>query len=98
MEACSRFLSTLLVIFLGASIAAAQMRRGGVQPSSARARAAALQNESFGGPFNAVCMAETAFGSNVMANCDSTVLPHNETAIVVDPNDANHLAAGSNDT
>jgi Neuraminidase (sialidase) len=98
METRSRFLSTLLVIFLWASIAAAQTRRGGVQPSSARDQAAALQNENVGGPFNSVCTAGTTFGSNVMANCDSTVLPHNETAIIVDPNDPKHLAAGSNDT
>ncbi len=94
----SRFLSALLVIFLWAFIAAAQTRRGGVQPSSARDQAAALQNENVGGPFNSVCTAGTTFGSNVMANCDSFVLPHNETAITVDPNDPNHLAAGSNDT
>jgi hypothetical protein len=74
------------------------MWRGGVQLSSARDRAAALQSESVGGPFNAVCTAATLFGSNVMANCDSVLLPHNETAIVADPNDANHLGAGSNDT
>ena len=98
METRWRFLSTLLVTFLWASIAAAQTRRGGVQPSSARDQAAALQNESVGGPFTSLCTAETTFGSNVMANCDSIVLPHNETAIVVDPNDPNHLAAGSNDT
>jgi len=33
-----------------------------------------------------------------MANCDSTVLPHNETAVAVDPNNPAHLLAGSNDT
>lgn len=98
METRSRFLSTLLVIFLATSIAATQTRRGAVQPSSARDRAAAMQNEDFGGPFNSICTAQMKFGSNVMANCDSTLLPHNETAIIVDPNDASHLAAGSNDT
>jgi hypothetical protein len=98
METSSRFLSPLLVIFLATSIAAAQTRRGGIQPSSARDQAAALQNESVGGPFNSVCTAGTTFGANVMANCDSTLLPHNETAIIVDPNNASHLAAGSNDT
>jgi hypothetical protein len=98
MEICSRFLSALLVIFLTTSIAAAQTRRGGVQPSSARDQAAALRNESVGGPFNSVCTAGTTFGANVMANCDSTLLPHNETAIIVDPNNASHVAAGSNDT
>jgi hypothetical protein len=71
---------------------------GPTQLSSARDRAAALQSESRGGPFNSVCTSSTAFGSNVMANCDSVILPHNETAIVVDPNDARHLVAGSNDT
>src|SRR5215472_7615689 len=98
MEARSRFLSTLLVIFLATSIAATQTRRGGVQPSSARDQTAALQNEDVSGPFNSMCTAQMTFGSNVMANCDSTLLPHNETAIIVDPNDASHLAAGSNDT
>src|SRR5215471_120641 len=98
METYLRFLSPFLVIVLATSIAAAQTRRGGIQPSSARDQAAALQNESVGGPFNSVCTAGTTFGANIMANCDSTLLPHNETAIIVDPNDPNHLAAGSNDT
>ncbi len=66
--------------------------------SSARDRAAALQNESVGGPFHGICTSATTFGSNVMANCDSTVLPHNETAVAVDPNNPAHLLAGSNDT
>lgn len=66
--------------------------------SSARDQAAALQNESVGGPFQSICSSSTAFGSNVMANCDSTVLPHNETAITVDPSNPAHLLAGSNDT
>ena len=66
--------------------------------SSARDQAAALQDESAGGPFQSICSSSTAFGSNVMANCDSTVLPHNETAVVVDPRDPSHLLAGSNDT
>ncbi len=66
--------------------------------SSAREMAAALQNESGGGPFTSLCTSSTAFGSNLMANCDSTVLPHNETAVIVDPNDPNHVVAGSNDT
>jgi hypothetical protein len=69
-----------------------------VQLLSARDRAAALQNESVGGPFNSLCTAGITFGSNVMANCDSVVLPHNETAIIVDPTDPKHLAARSNDT
>ncbi len=48
-------------------------------------------------PFTAVCTSTTAFGSNVMANCDSTELAHIETAIAVDPDDPNHLVGGSND-
>lgn len=68
-----------------------------VHLSSARDQATALQNESVGGPFTAVCTSSTGFGSNVMANCDSTVLPHNETAIAADPNNASHLVGGSND-
>jgi hypothetical protein len=94
----SRWILALVVVLGWTCAAGAQTRRGGVQLSSARDRAAALQNESVGGPFTSLCTAETTFGSNVMANCDSIVLPHNETAIVVDPNDPNHLAAGSNDT
>jgi len=66
--------------------------------SSARDRAAALQSESVGGPFQSICSSSTPFGSNFMANCDSTVLPHNETAVIVDPRDPSHLLAGSNDT
>lgn len=66
--------------------------------SSARDRAAALQTELVGGPFQGICSSSTAFGSNAMANCDSTVLPHNETAVAVDPNNPAHLLAGSNDT
>jgi hypothetical protein len=73
-------------------------RAGGAQLSSARMEAAALQNESVGGPFTSLCTSSTTFGSNVMANCDSTLLPHNETAIVVDPASSSHLVAGSNDT
>jgi hypothetical protein len=75
-----------------------QPRRAGAQLSSARDQAEALQNESIGGPFTSVCTASVASGSNVMTNCDSTLLPHNETAIAVDPNDAAHLVGGSNDT
>src|SRR6266487_4759205 len=78
--------------------AGASGRAGGARLSSARDEAAALQNDSVGGPFTSLCTSSTAFGSNVMANCDSTVLPHNETAIVADPTDAAHLVAGSNDT
>jgi len=66
--------------------------------SGARDQAAALQSEVVGGPFQGICTSSTAFGSNAMANCDSTVLPHNETAVAVDPNNPAHLLAGSNDT
>src|SRR5712691_5992535 len=73
-------------------------RAVGVHLSSARDQAAALQNESVGGPFTSVCTSSTAFGSNVMTNCDSTALPHNETAIAADPLNATHLVGGSNDS
>jgi len=66
--------------------------------SSGRDRAAALQSESVGGPFHSTCISSASFGSNVMENCDSVVLPHNETAVIADPNDPSHLLAGSNDT
>jgi hypothetical protein len=71
---------------------------GGARLSSARDQAAALQNESVGGPFTSLCTSNTTFGSNVQANCDSTVLPHNETAIAVDPANPAHLVGGTNDT
>jgi hypothetical protein len=77
---------------------AANGRVGGAHLSSARDQAAALQNESVGGPFTSLCTSATTVGSNVLANCDSTLLPHNETAIVADPANAAHLVAGSNDT
>jgi hypothetical protein len=66
--------------------------------SSGRDRAAALQAESVGGTFHSTCISSVSFGSNVMENCDSVVLPHNETAVIADPNDPLHLLAGSNDT
>jgi hypothetical protein len=34
---------------------------------------------------------------NVRINCDSTIFPHNEVSIAVDPKDPNHIVAGSND-
>ncbi len=71
---------------------------GGMSLGSARDLAAAVQNETMGGPFNSVCTSQVAFGSNVMANCDNVLLPHNETAVAVDPLDPNHLVGGSNDT
>ncbi len=66
--------------------------------SSGRDQAAALQSESAGGTFHSTCISSASFGSNVMENCDSVVLPHNETAVISDPNDPSHLLAGSNDT
>src|SRR5262249_60331580 len=66
--------------------------------SIVRDRAAALQSESVGGPIHSTCISSASFGTNVMENCDSVVLPHNETAIIADPNDPSHLLAGSNDT
>src|SRR5258708_21941120 len=53
--------------------------------SSGRDRAAALQGESVGGTFHSTCISSASFGSNVMENCDSVVLPHNETAVIADP-------------
>jgi hypothetical protein len=48
-------------------------------------------------PFTGVCTTATPFpfGSNVMTNCDNTLLPHVETSIAVDPNDPQHLVGGS---
>jgi hypothetical protein len=96
------------ILFLAATVFAAALltlpasaargRGGGPQLSSARDEAAALQNESVGGPFTSLCTSSTTFGSNVQANCDSTVLPHNETAIAADPANPAHLVGGSNDT
>jgi len=77
---------------------AAAAQQGNIQLSSARDRAAALQSEAVGGPFNSVCTSTATFGTNAMANCDSIVLPHNETAIAVDPSDPRHLVGGSNST
>jgi hypothetical protein len=90
--------AAVVMVLLPFPAAGAGGRAGGARLSSARDEGAALQNESVGGPFTSLCMSSTTFGSNVMANCDSTVLPHNETAIVADPTDAAHLVAGSNDT
>ncbi len=36
-------------------------------------------------------------GGNIRINCDSTIFPHNEMSIAVNPTDPNHLVAGSND-
>jgi hypothetical protein len=36
-------------------------------------------------------------GGNIRINCDSTIFPHNEMSIAVDPKDPNHVVAGSND-
>ncbi len=91
------FAAALALLSLTASPARAA-RAQGPQLSSARDQAAALQNESVGGPFTAVCDSSTSFGSNTMANCDSTVLPHNETSIAADPANPAHLVGSSNDT
>jgi hypothetical protein len=88
----------LSAVFLLQNATAASGGARGPQLSSARDEAAALQNESVGGPFTSVCTSAVSFGTNVMANCDSTVLPHNETAIAADPADARHLVGGVNDT
>jgi hypothetical protein len=90
--------TTLLLLVLSSWRPGAQQGAGGVHLSSARDRAAALLNEASGGPFSSVCTSSAQFGSNVVANCDSTLLPHNETAIIANPNDPNHLVAESNDT
>src|SRR6266705_243383 len=36
-------------------------------------------------------------GGNIRINCDAINLPHNEVTIAVDPANANHIVAGSND-
>jgi hypothetical protein len=36
-------------------------------------------------------------GGNIRMNCDTINTPHNETTIAVDPDDPNHMVAGSND-
>ena len=88
----------LSAVFLLQSANAASGGARGPQLSSARDEAAALQNETVGGPFTSLCTSSVSFGSNVLANCDSTVLPHNETAIAADPADARHLVGGVNDS
>jgi hypothetical protein len=93
----STFFALSAVVVLQSATAASGGARG-PQLSSARDQAAAIQNESVGGPFTSLCTSAVSFGSNVMANCDSTVLPHNETAIAADPADAKHLVGGVNDT
>src|SRR5262249_17839973 len=98
MKTFIRAVMMVVAVILWVSLPDPQSRRGGPQLSSARERAAALHSESVGGPFNAVCTASTVFGSNVMTNCDSLVLPHNETSIAVDPSNPDHLVGGSNNT
>jgi hypothetical protein len=98
MKSRIRLVFTIGLLLVAISAPRGQQPSRGVHLSSARDQAAALQNESVGGPFNAVCTSMVSFGSNVMANCDSTLLPHNETAIIADPNDPRHLVAGSNAT
>src|SRR5262245_54880598 len=98
MQFRTALVTTVGLLLLTASVPRAQQRAGGVHLSSSRDRAAALQGELVGGPFTSLCTSSVTFDSNVMANCDSIVLPHNETAIILDPSDPNHLIAGSNDT
>jgi hypothetical protein len=44
------------------------------------------------------CTSDFDFGGgNIRVNCDTVNTPHNETIIAVDPADANHIVAGSND-
>lgn len=43
------------------------------------------------------CTDGTAFGDNVRVNCDSTIFPHNEMSVAVDPRNPNHIVGGSND-
>src|SRR5260370_16577986 len=66
--------------------------------SSGRDRAAALQGESVGGTFHSTCISSASFGSNVMDNCDSVVLPHNQTAVTPHPNHPSPPPSRSHDT
>jgi len=92
------FTLAIIVAALAAQPAQGAGRGRGQSLSTIRDQAAALQNEIVGGPFTAICSSTTTFGSNVQANCDSAVLPHNETAVAADPSDPGHIVAGSNDT
>src|SRR5438132_7569919 len=46
---------------------------------------------------NQTCQATGDPAANIDLSCDNPVNPDNETPIVADPNDPNHLLAGSND-
>ena len=46
---------------------------------------------------NSTCTSTGDPAANVRLNCDSNTSPDNETPIVADPADPNHLLAGSND-
>lgn len=46
---------------------------------------------------NPTCTSTGNPAANVQLNCDSATSPDNETAIIADPLDPNHLLAGSND-
>lgn len=46
---------------------------------------------------NQTCQASGNPAANIDISCDNPVNPDNETPIVADPNDPNHLLAGSND-
>jgi hypothetical protein len=61
------------------------------------AAAQPVDAQSQSSPSRGICTTATPspFGSNVMMNCDSTVLPHIETSIAVDPTNPKHLVAGS---
>jgi hypothetical protein len=52
---------------------------------------------SGGGSFNSTCTSTGNPAANVQLNCDDPVNPDNETPVVADPLDPNHLLAGSND-
>jgi hypothetical protein len=91
-----RGLSISLVVALAMQSGPAFADR--IHLSSGRDQAAALQNESVGGTFHSTCTTPPSSDSNVMENCDSVVLPHNETAVIADPSDPSHLLTGSNDT
>ncbi|MFL6020531.1 MAG: hypothetical protein ACJ74A_05245 [Gaiellaceae bacterium] len=46
---------------------------------------------------NSTCTSAGDPTANIRLNCDDEISPDNETAIVADPLDSNHLLAGSND-
>src|SRR5690348_2687500 len=49
-------------------------------------------------PGTAFCMGSASGAANVNTDClQSTVGPHNETSIAINPNDANNIIGGAND-